>query len=347
MSGRLAIATAEHNFQINVTEEQTDFPMFAMHRSASSGSPSPATLIITGTPTGTMSQSIPLEAGKYANANEFQQAHSHLFAPNYSLSVDNNRLVITSVATGAAVNVSNISVTPTAFAPLLQQFGLRSVDVHSPMRNSPDSSPIRETRPQRNGFPIPGITWSSYEEQLPDEIVRVDIGLKAKGLWIQGRDRNGTDQGLFIFLPYISASRLKFAEYTPPRFEIPDELKDVDRSLIHYEYLDRGEDTDVKRGLDVLTRENANLAIDTVRSSLTIINMERARFGAATNALEHMKAATTVTHENIMSAESRIRDTDMAMAMVDFTKSNILMQAAQAMLAQANQAPQAILQLLR
>jgi flagellin-like hook-associated protein FlgL len=359
--GRLAIATAERNFQINVEEEQSDYPIFGIQRTSSSGSPSPATLTITGSPTGTMSQTISLESGKYTTADEFVKAHTtpvNLFAPNYSVKAVDNRLVITSTATGAAVNVSNMSVTPFAFSHLLGEFGL--VNVSTPERFRPDSSPIRESRigysgTWGGGFAIRGIDWTPYDEQLPLEVIGVE--LKPKALWIQGRDRNGEDQGLYIFLPHLSASSMRLGDYKAPDYEISEKFKEELERLTGKPnfgnftgiptYEDENNNEDIKCGLNVLTRENANSAIDTVSSALTIVSKERARFGAATNALEHMKSAVTATHENITSAESRIRDTDMAMAMSEFVKNNIILQAAQAMLAQANQAPQGILQLLR
>jgi flagellin len=74
---------------------------------------------------------------------------------------------------------------------------------------------------------------------------------------------------------------------------------------------------------------------------------QRARLGAIQNRLTHKINNLNTTSENLSAAESRIRDVDMAQEMTDYTKNNILVQAATAMLAQANQAPQAVLQLLQ
>ncbi len=93
-----------------------------------------------------------------------------------------------------------------------------------------------------------------------------------------------------------------------------------------------------------LTRDSGATAIDT---AIDEINLQRATYGAAQNRLEHTINNLGATHENLSAAESRIRDTDMAKEMTEFTKSNILQQAAQSMLAQANQAPQGVLSLLR
>jgi flagellin len=84
-----------------------------------------------------------------------------------------------------------------------------------------------------------------------------------------------------------------------------------------------------------------------VETAITAINTARSTFGAHQNRLEHISNNLNTTSENLQAAESRIRDVDMAAEMMEFTKNNILQQASQAMLAQANQAPQGVLQLLR
>ncbi|TCO76465.1 flagellin N-terminal helical domain-containing protein [Marinisporobacter balticus] len=84
-----------------------------------------------------------------------------------------------------------------------------------------------------------------------------------------------------------------------------------------------------------------------VETSINAINTARSTFGAHQNRLEHRVESLNTTAENLQAAESRIRDTDMAKEMSTLTKNNILLQASQAMLAQANQAPQGVLQLLR
>ena len=84
-----------------------------------------------------------------------------------------------------------------------------------------------------------------------------------------------------------------------------------------------------------------------IDDALTDVSAERAKLGAYQNRLEHTIANLDTSSENLQAAESRIRDVDMAKEMMEFTKNNILTQAATAMLAQANQAPQGVLQLLR
>lgn len=98
---------------------------------------------------------------------------------------------------------------------------------------------------------------------------------------------------------------------------------------------------------DVSTQDAANKAIDMVDTAVKTVSMQRAGLGALQNRLEYTVNNLTTTNENLTAAESQIRDTDMATEMINYTKNNILQQASQAMLAQANQQPQAILQLLQ
>ena len=99
--------------------------------------------------------------------------------------------------------------------------------------------------------------------------------------------------------------------------------------------------------IDLTTQENANKTIDVIDAAINKVSMVRATFGSVQNRLEHKIDNMSVTVENLTSAESRIRDTDMATEMMNFTKQNILTQASQSMLAQANQLPQSVLSLLQ
>lgn len=99
--------------------------------------------------------------------------------------------------------------------------------------------------------------------------------------------------------------------------------------------------------LDISTQEAGNAAITTIQTAIDLVSSERAKLGAYSNRLEHTINNLGTSSENLTSAESRIRDVDMAKEMSTFSKNNILAQAAQAMLAQANQQPQQVLQLLR
>lgn len=97
----------------------------------------------------------------------------------------------------------------------------------------------------------------------------------------------------------------------------------------------------------VLTQQEANDAIGLLDDALKSVSMQRAKLGAKQNRLQHTINNLSVSRENLTAAESRIRDADIAKEMMNFTKYFILTQAAQAILAQANQIPQGVLQLLR
>jgi len=100
-------------------------------------------------------------------------------------------------------------------------------------------------------------------------------------------------------------------------------------------------------GIDVSTQASANSAISVIQSAIETVSAERSKLGAVQNRLEHTIKNLDTSAENLQAAESRIRDVDMAQEMMEYTKNNILQQAATAILAQANQAPQMVLQLLR
>lgn len=99
--------------------------------------------------------------------------------------------------------------------------------------------------------------------------------------------------------------------------------------------------------IDVSSATNATSGITTINNAIETVSAERSKLGAYQNRLEHTINNLGTSAENLTASESRIRDVDMAKEMMEFTKMNILSQAAQAMLAQANQAPQGVLQLLR
>ena len=90
-----------------------------------------------------------------------------------------------------------------------------------------------------------------------------------------------------------------------------------------------------------------DVTVDLVEDAITEVNTVRATYGAQQNQLEHAANNMSATKENLQAAESRVRDVDMAEEMMSYTKNNILLQAAQAMLAQANSQPQGVLQLLQ
>lgn len=107
------------------------------------------------------------------------------------------------------------------------------------------------------------------------------------------------------------------------------------------------DDENVEYALDVSTHERATAALDVLDEAIAKVSAERSKLGAFQNRLEHTINNLGTSSANMTEAESRIRDTDMAKEMMAFQKNNILSQAAQSMLAQANQLPQGVLQLLQ
>ena len=99
--------------------------------------------------------------------------------------------------------------------------------------------------------------------------------------------------------------------------------------------------------LDIGNQVDANAALNVIKDSINYISDVRGTLGATQNRLDHTINNLSVMQENIQDAESTIRDTDVADEMMAYTKNNILIQSAQAMLAQANQVPQGVLQLLQ
>lgn len=100
-------------------------------------------------------------------------------------------------------------------------------------------------------------------------------------------------------------------------------------------------------GVDVSSTGDAKGAIDTIKTAITKLSEQRSDLGAIQNRLEHTINNLDNVVENTTSAESQIRDTDMASEMVKYSNNNILAQAGQAMLAQSNQANQGVLSLLQ
>ncbi len=99
-------------------------------------------------------------------------------------------------------------------------------------------------------------------------------------------------------------------------------------------------------GLSVSSFSIAGNAMEKIQAAIDLVSAQRSKLGAIQNRLEHTINNLDTTSENTQAAESRIRDTDMADEMVEYSKNNILAQAGQSMLAQANQSNQGVLSLL-
>ena len=127
--------------------------------------------------------------------------------------------------------------------------------------------------------------------------------------------------------------------------QIGDTADDYNKMTVAVENMSsKGLDVD---NLKITTDSLASDAIDKIKTAINTVSTARAGMGALQNRLEHTINNLDVAVENLSAANSRIRDTDMAKEMMNYTKMNVLVQSAQAMLAQANQQPQSVLQLLQ
>jgi len=129
------------------------------------------------------------------------------------------------------------------------------------------------------------------------------------------------------------------------KLQIGDDASDYNQMIINIKKCDSAA---IGIGsIDVLTQDNATSAMNAVKSAINYVSDVRGELGAAQNRLDHTINNLSVMQQNIQDAESTIRDVDVAQEMMEYTKNNILVQSAQAMLAQANQMPQGVLQLLQ
>lgn len=156
-----------------------------------------------------------------------------------------------------------------------------------------------------------------------------------------------TGQRLVVDIPNIRAQSLKISGITAGGQVLSADGKTF-AYLTQVKTVNNGLNADlIEYAIDVSTHEKASAAITIFEDALNRVSSARSKLGAYQNRLEYTSNNLAQTAENVTAAESRIRDADMALEMTNFTKNNIINQAAQAMLAQANQLPQGILQLLK
>ena len=165
-----------------------------------------------------------------------------------------------------------------------------------------------------------------------------------------------SEEGIKATLGYVSAAKDAVAGTAGKALNLQigdtsDEFNQMKIEIgdMHVEamsYTDDEGNTASIRDIDILTSENAQAAVDVIKNAINYVSGVRGDLGAYQNRLEHTANNLSVMAENIQDAESTIRDTDVAEEMMSYVKNNILVQSAQAMLAQANQVPQGVLQLL-
>ena len=165
-----------------------------------------------------------------------------------------------------------------------------------------------------------------------------------------------SEEGIKATLGYVSAAKdavagtagkalnLQIGDTSDEFNQMKIEIGDMHVEAMTYTD-EEGNATNI-REIDILTSENAQAAVDVIKNAINYVSGVRGDLGAYQNRLEHTQNNLSVMAENIQDAESTIRDTDVAEEMMSYVKNNILVQSAQAMLAQANQVPQGVLQLL-
>jgi flagellin len=177
----------------------------------------------------------------------------------------------------------------------------------------------------------------SEMDALTDEIDRISDGTNFNGksllnseqaITLQIGDSSATFNQLKVSLSSTSATTLKINKAT---------------SKTQAESAVVGGTT----GIAISTQAGAAKAVSVLKAAINTVSSTRGKLGALQNRLEHTINNLGASQENMTAAESRIRDVDMAKEMMSYTKNNILVQASQAMLAQANQVPQGVLQLLK
>lgn len=152
-----------------------------------------------------------------------------------------------------------------------------------------------------------------------------------------------------LIVPPLEASKMKADEISLQIGTHEEEILNVPRYKVSSSTLLLGKkmENQNESWTDFSTQEGANASIPFIENAIEAIADVRAEFGAAHNHLEHTYSNLSVTSENVTTSESRIRDTDMADEFTTFTRDNIMFQASNSMVAQANAVPQMILNLLQ
>ncbi|WP_310944673.1 flagellin N-terminal helical domain-containing protein [Paenibacillus doosanensis] len=184
-------------------------------------------------------------------------------------------------------------------------------------------------------------TSTTFINALNKELNTVNAGIKAvndQGMLRFEREMNGnsytiTNLNIYGDIKSGASLNLQVGANSGDTFEF--DLTDVRTAALGID------------NIDLSTRQDAESTFVKIDRALKTVSQERSRFGAYQNRLEHIQNNLLNYESNLASAESRIRDVDMAREMIEFSKNNILSQAAEAMLAQANLEPQTVLQLIK
>ncbi len=184
-----------------------------------------------------------------------------------------------------------------------------------------------------------GVTHEPHDVPAKEELESMEI--MRRDFWIQTGANEG--DGVFIDLPTLNAFTLGLSNnYLGNEYSIESTSRGF-RIKTHF-----GAPVDeTEPALSVMSHDNAAKTITKASDALNVVSTERTKLGAQQNRLGFTYDNVTNAAENLTASESRIRDIDMAKEMTTLTKTNILEQAATAMLAQANSQPQNVLQLIK
>ena len=198
-------------------------------------------------------------------------------------------------------------------------------------------------------------TTAAKNKQLAIESFKAQISKKVVSAAFTAQYDNTT--GSIYYKATIDGKEKRFADASKAKKAYLDDQKAKASAAITNDFQKyvqtsttagtTGTQGEVRYGARVDDYESANKTITKVQDAINTVSTQRSALGALQNRLEHTVANLDNVSENTQSAESRIRDTDMASEMVDYSKNNILAQAGQSMLAQANQSTQGVLSLLQ
>ncbi len=179
--------------------------------------------------------------------------------------------------------------------------------------------------------------------QLAQEITRIANDIEFNTMNLLGGNLSGADAALVFHVGANSGQNVRLNIKAMDAFS----LGVASGTAANFSNGNMVAKATVTKGVNVSTQSGADKAITTINNALEKVSEQRSALGAMQNRLEHTITNLKTSSENLQASESRIRDVDMAMEMMEFIKTSILQQAATAMLAQANQQPQTVLQLLR
>jgi len=270
-----------------------------------------------------------------------------------NVSVDGNSYTVSIAAQDYADKDVLANAVQTAVNTAIQSWN--TANPTQPQRNFVEVKTLAVADTDRLRFQITsGKTGATSEITLGSTQLASDLGFDATQ--VKGKDGQDAsvsyqvgankDQNLSLAIGDMRAKALGITSKTSGSSTVTE----IDTDVVDVAYgsantVENGSETEYV--IDVTSKDSANKAVEVINNAIEIVSKERSKLGAYQNRLEHTINNLGTSSENLTAAESRIRDVDMAKEMMEFTKNNILSQAAQAMLAQANQQPQGVLQLLR